>query len=116
MIGRSADGGGSVGFRSRGAGGATEVDLALVLAVDISRSMEPAEQELQREGFVEAFRSKDVHHAILGPVGAHCGRLHRVGRCSRTVNRITFQKRSGKGSASNPEAAFGWVSGGTEKG
>ena len=48
-----------------GAGGATEVDLALVLAVDISRSMEPDEQELQREGFVEAFRSQDVHHAIL---------------------------------------------------
>jgi Protein of unknown function (DUF1194) len=44
--------------------GATEVDLALVLAVDVSRSMEPDEQELQREGFVEAFRSHDVHHFI----------------------------------------------------
>ena len=47
-----------------GAWGATEVDLALVLAVDISWSMEPDEQELQREGFVEAFRSKEVHYAI----------------------------------------------------
>jgi Protein of unknown function (DUF1194) len=47
-----------------GARGATEVDLALVLAVDISWSMEPDEQELQREGFVEAFRSKEVHYAI----------------------------------------------------
>src|SRR3712207_126972 len=35
----------------------TEVDLALVLAVDISGSMDPEEQALQREGFVEAFRS-----------------------------------------------------------
>jgi hypothetical protein len=42
----------------------TEVDLALVIAVDISFSMDPEEQELQREGFVEAFRSPIVHDAI----------------------------------------------------
>jgi len=42
----------------------TEVDLALVLAVDVSLSMEPDEQELQRQGFVEAFRSPEVHEAI----------------------------------------------------
>lgn len=42
----------------------TEVDLALVLAVDVSRSMDPEEQELQREGFIEAFRSSLVHDAI----------------------------------------------------
>ena len=43
---------------------ATEVDLALVLEVDISFSMEPDEQDLQRQGFVEAFRSPEVHQAI----------------------------------------------------
>jgi hypothetical protein len=48
-----------------GAGRAgTEVDLALVLAVDISNSMDPEEQDLQREGFIAAFRSPLVHHAI----------------------------------------------------
>ena len=41
-----------------------EVDLALVLAVDISYSMDPEEQALQRDGFVEAFRSPLVHDAI----------------------------------------------------
>jgi hypothetical protein len=41
-----------------------EVDLALVLAVDISNSMDPEEQTLQREGFVEAFRSAEVQEAI----------------------------------------------------
>jgi hypothetical protein len=41
-----------------------EVDLALVIAVDISFSMDPEEQALQREGFVEAFRSPVVHEAI----------------------------------------------------
>src|SRR5918993_2807462 len=42
----------------------TEVDLALVLAVDVSLSMETDEQGLQRQGFVEAFRSPEVHEAI----------------------------------------------------
>ena len=41
-----------------------EVDLSLVLAVDVSGSIEPEEQELQRQGFVEAFRSAAVHRAI----------------------------------------------------
>jgi hypothetical protein len=35
----------------------TRVDLALVLAVDVSFSMEPDEQGLQRHGFAEAFQS-----------------------------------------------------------
>jgi Protein of unknown function (DUF1194) len=43
---------------------ATEVDLALVLAVDISGSMDPDEQRLQRHGYVQAFRSPLVHQAI----------------------------------------------------
>ncbi|KAA2237948.1 DUF1194 domain-containing protein [Salinarimonas soli] len=43
---------------------AEEVDLALVIAVDVSNSMDPEEQELQRDGFVEAFRSAEVHGAI----------------------------------------------------
>jgi hypothetical protein len=44
----------------------SDVDLALVLAVDISYSMDPDEQALQREGFAEAFRSPLVHQAIRG--------------------------------------------------
>jgi hypothetical protein len=47
-----------------GARAQTEVDLALVLAVDISYSMDVEEQALQREGFAEAFRSPQVHDAI----------------------------------------------------
>lgn len=48
----------------------TEVDVALVLAVDVSRSMDDDEQRLQRDGFVEAFRSPVVHDAIQrGTVG-----------------------------------------------
>lgn len=42
----------------------TQVDLALVLAVDVSSSMEPEEQLIQRDGFIEAFRSSLVHEAI----------------------------------------------------
>lgn len=48
----------------------TEVDLALVLAVDISFSMDSDEQALQREGFVAALRSPMVHDAIRrGTIG-----------------------------------------------
>ena len=42
----------------------TEVDLELVLAVDISRSMDFDEQALQRAGYVEAFRHPEVIAAI----------------------------------------------------
>ena len=41
-----------------------EVDLALVIAVDISYSMDPEELTLQRQGFAEAFRAPVVHEAI----------------------------------------------------
>lgn len=40
------------------------LDLALVIAVDVSSSMEAEEQGLQRSGFAEAFRSSLVHEAI----------------------------------------------------
>lgn len=46
------------------------VDLELVLAVDISRSMDPTEQRLQRDGYVSALRHPDVIRAIQsGPNG-----------------------------------------------
>jgi hypothetical protein len=44
--------------------GATEVDVELVLAVDISYSMDPEEQALQREGYIQAILSPDVIAAI----------------------------------------------------
>lgn len=47
-----------------------KVDLELVLAVDISRSMDYDEHALQRDGYVEAFRHKDVINALMsGPEG-----------------------------------------------
>ena len=39
-------------------------DLHLVLAVDVSWSMDPDEQRLQRDGYVEAFRDPGVIRAI----------------------------------------------------
>lgn len=53
-----------------GAGLATEVDLELVLAVDVSPSMDVDELHVQREGYVAAFRHPDVLAAIgSGPLG-----------------------------------------------
>jgi hypothetical protein len=41
-----------------------EVDLELVLAVDVSRSMDLDEQQLQRNGYIEAFQHPEVIQAI----------------------------------------------------
>ncbi|MBX9944009.1 MAG: DUF1194 domain-containing protein [Reyranella sp.] len=43
-----------------------QVDLALVLAIDISGSIDPEEARLQRQGYVEAFRDPAIVQAILG--------------------------------------------------
>lgn len=46
-----------------------EVDLELALMVDVSRSMSPAELEIQRRGYAEALRTPEVWQAILsGPL------------------------------------------------
>lgn len=42
----------------------TDVDLELVLAVDVSRSMDPTEQELQKDGYVAALQHPEVLAAI----------------------------------------------------
>ncbi|MBA8878607.1 DUF1194 domain-containing protein [Phyllobacterium myrsinacearum] len=41
-----------------------DVDVELVLAVDASRSMEPFEQKIQRDGYIAALRHKEVIDAI----------------------------------------------------
>ncbi|MFC4668592.1 DUF1194 domain-containing protein [Seohaeicola nanhaiensis] len=43
-----------------------EVDMELVLAVDVSRSMSPAELEIQRHGYAAALSSDEVSGAIAG--------------------------------------------------
>lgn len=48
----------------------TPVDLELVIAVDVSLSMDLDEQRLQRDGYVEAFRDPEIHKALAsGPHG-----------------------------------------------
>jgi Protein of unknown function (DUF1194) len=51
---------------------ATNVDVELVLAVDISYSMDPEEQALQREGYVAGLTSPEFLNALRG--GMH-GRI-----------------------------------------
>ncbi|MFS8038691.1 DUF1194 domain-containing protein [Xanthobacter sp. AM11] len=51
-------------------GGEMQVDLELVLAVDVSYSMDTDEQALQREGYANALVSKEFIDALrLGPLG-----------------------------------------------
>ncbi len=50
---------------ARSAKAATPVDLQLVMAVDVSRSIDEVEAELQRRGYIEAMTSERVIDAIL---------------------------------------------------
>jgi Protein of unknown function (DUF1194) len=43
---------------------ATPVDVELVLAVDVSYSMDPEEQALQREGYITGLTSREFLHAL----------------------------------------------------
>lgn len=43
---------------------AEPVDLELILAVDVSRSIDPTEAKLQRDGYIAALRDPRVHAAI----------------------------------------------------
>jgi len=53
------------------ASGETEVDAEIVLAVDISYSMDAEEQRLQRTGYIEALKSAEFLRALSsGPIGA----------------------------------------------
>ncbi len=61
--------GGLQNFAQRGSGGAVPVDVEVVLAVDVSYSMDPEEQQLQREGYIAAITSREFMQAIKA--GAH---------------------------------------------
>ncbi len=50
-------------------GSVTPVDTELVLAVDVSYSMDPEEQQIQREGYIEAITSREFMNAIRA--GSH---------------------------------------------
>jgi hypothetical protein len=48
----------------RGASAAVQVDAELILAVDVSYSMDPDEQQLQREGYMAAITSREFLQAM----------------------------------------------------
>ena len=48
----------------KGTAGAIPVDVELVIAVDVSYSMDPEEQELQREGYMAAISSREFMSAL----------------------------------------------------
>lgn len=55
---------GSVSQAALAKDGPIEVDVELVLAVDVSYSMDPEEQRLQREGYIRALTSPEFLRAI----------------------------------------------------
>lgn len=60
-----------IGPRPARASAPEAVDVELVLAVDVSRSVDPEEQEMQFKGYAAAFRDPRMIEAFVGgPVGA----------------------------------------------
>ena len=60
---------------------AMPVDVELVIAVDVSNSMDPEEQELQRDGYVAALTSREFLQALRsGAHGKVARDLFRMGR------------------------------------
>lgn len=58
-------------LRTTAARANTPVDVELILAVDVSRSVDPEEQEMQFTGYEAAFRDRKLIEGIVGgPVGA----------------------------------------------
>jgi hypothetical protein len=70
----------------------TDVDLELVLAVDVSRSMDAAEQELQKAGYIAALQ----HPEVLGAIAS--GFLGRIA--------VTYVEWAGPGSQA---IVLGWT-------
>ena len=64
---------------------AVPVDLELVLAVDVSGSMDVQEQALQRRGYAEAFLHPEVLPPCARALRPHRRDLRRVGRTRRAV-------------------------------
>jgi hypothetical protein len=57
--------------RASNPGATVPVDVELVLAVDVSRSVDPEEQEMQFSGYEAAFRDRRLIEGIMGgPIGA----------------------------------------------
>ena len=59
---------------------AVPVDVELVLAVDVSYSMDPEEQALQREGYITGVTSREFMQALRSGQRENRGDLFRVGR------------------------------------
>lgn len=53
-----------LGLPAQAKDGATAVDVELVLAVDVSYSMDPEEQRIQRDGYVQALTSPQFLNAL----------------------------------------------------
>ncbi|WP_414470998.1 DUF1194 domain-containing protein [Microvirga sp. M2] len=109
-----------VGLALFGASGAllparaqTAVDLALVIAVGVSASMAPDEQDLQREGYAEAFRDPLVQAAIReGVIGriavTYLDDLHGVVGLGRSVDRAAVDS-AGQSLHARSGPTFGFV-------
>ena len=78
----------------------THVDLMLILAADVSRSIDADKYELQRKGYASAMSDPEVLRAIAaGPTGRNRGRLRGMGggHIPETRDRLDGGRHRGRG-------------------
>ena len=74
------------------AGAKEAVDLELFMATDVSWSIDEAEAQLQRQGIADAFRSKEIVHAIRSGILRRIAVAH-VDYSSADFNRVVIDWR-----------------------
>ena len=87
-------------WRRQGSRGAVPVDVELVLAVDVSYSMDPEEQALQREGYMAAITSREFLQALqAGHARQDRHDLFRMGRHAPSADHraVAADRRAGSG-------------------
>ena len=86
--------------------GTIEVDVELVLAVDISYSMDPEEQALQRQGYVEALNSPVILDAIKKGVNGKIAvtYVEWAGSATQESRRLDDHRRPGERRRNSPTA------------
>src|SRR3954462_10015356 len=96
-----------LGVVSSGARAEPAVDVALVLAVDVSLSIDAEEFALQRAGYAAAFRNQRVVEAITGGATGAVAVIYRQWSGAREQQQIIgWQLINGRASAARFSAAL----------
>ena len=99
-------------LRTNAARATEAVDVELVLAVDVSRSVDAEEQEMQMRGYAAAFRDPRLAEAMMrGPIGAVAVTLFTWSDWNIQEHLVPWMRldtRCGWSTRISPTGSWGW--------